>query len=100
MESRNVWTHASESGVFCRGTNSQASGFRGDEGSRREVAAVAREHLCDHVALFSRRLANDANNSRVWYAADDSQLAEVLVQRHQDTTFRMGTRQDLGVAGV
>lgn len=61
---------------------------------------MAGEHLCNHTALLSRRLADDANDFRVWHPADDSQLTEVLVEGHEYATLRVGTCQDLGVAGI
>jgi hypothetical protein len=59
---------------------------------------------CQHSktcgSLLAGREINEANDATVWEIVDDSEFAEVLVERDQNALPRVGLRQDGFIARI
>jgi hypothetical protein len=61
---------------------------------------MLREHLKTHRGLLASCDVDQSQDPAVRRSADNSQFAEVLVQRHKDSSLGMSASQDLLVARV
>ncbi len=61
---------------------------------------MATQDVDAHAALLARGHVHEANQPRMRSAKDHSELAEILVERHQDAALFMCQPEDFLVAGI
>ncbi len=77
-----------------RRPNSQPASFRRHDGAGFQFGAMGVEYSPAYRRLLSGRKVDQAKDSAMRMSKNESELAEVLVQRHQDSTFTMSNRED------
>ncbi len=73
---------------------------RCEDGAGSEFVGVGADEVVEENGYLLYGDPLDADDPAVRCAFDDSEFAEILVERDENTPFSMGSLQDLRIAGV
>lgn len=81
-------------------TYSNSTRLYGNDRAGGELLPVAIEDVDAHRTLLARGQSHEADQTRMRSAKGYGELAEILVERHQDAALFMGESENLLVTGV
>ena len=82
------------------GPDADPHGIDGQQSPSPKLLGISVDHLCAGSRLGSGRESDQADDPRMRLALDDGQLAEILVQGHQDALFSVSAAEDLPISWI